>query len=455
MIADDGCQTELGILIAALNHNNPEDAINSIPTSLTLESKEFLKEAKRSITEFLDKQNAEVNDNVILPNIEETQLLYLVNDQKLPMLATTNVSAKSTQKSLDAIKALFKFIHSNKEYSLMYLRGKVHGKDKNVILTMDPNDRESMILMQTPASEVNVTELMALMGLELLIDDGWTVDGLYNPLGESHMEKKVVEEEEWVEKEVQEEVELDDDELDEEPEDQPKKGLWGRIKSLFGGGSSSGKRTKIVTKTVREKVTTKVKKKVAVVDEIGIGIPDYLAKAMGIIALSDLRLYEMFDTFREAEYTISGTLFSDFAKNTTSFMGTNRLDDPGAISSVLDGLDEVVERVISHYFGDQMEIIPTEILFTAPGDKRVIICLDGTDSQIVGTIAQTFSKDITNWQEKDEEDVIQRRSLHMRTGQLLSALNHTPFDRAAERIYKFDLDKINDIKIDHAILKID
>ena len=44
----------------------------------------------------------------------------------------------------------------------------------------------------------------------------------------------------------------------------------------------------------------------------------------------------------------------------------------------------------------------------------------------------------------------------MRTGQLLSARNHTPFDHASERIYGESLGKETEIiTLDHAILPID
>ena len=71
---------------------------------------------------------------------------------------------------------------------------------------------------------------------------------------------------------------------------------------------------------------------------------------MGILSLSDLRLYEIFDTIREAEYVVTGAIYSDFEKDTTQFVVTELLEDPKNLADNLDGLDEVIEKVVSHYF---------------------------------------------------------------------------------------------------------
>ena len=61
--------------------------------------------------------------------------------------------------------------------------------------------------------------------------------------------------------------------------------------------------------------------------------------------------------------------------------------------------------------------------------------MEQNEDRLVATIGGTFVKNIVDWKAKEEE-TLQRRTLHMRTGQLLQARRHTPFDEAVTRIYQ-------------------
>ncbi|MCH8907599.1 MAG: hypothetical protein IH840_10955 [Candidatus Heimdallarchaeota archaeon] len=180
--------------------------------------------------------------------------------------------------------------------------------------------------------------------------------------------------------------------------------------------------------------------------------PDFLAHALGVAAFGDLGLFEIFDTFREAEYLVVGTMESNFTINETLFLTDDRLGDAAAIANTLTGLDEVLEETVNNFFGGTNQIMPSEIFFLTKDDKRFLITLKGNDQRIVGTIAVTYFKDMDNWPDKDGE-LLKRRSLHMRTGQLLSSRTHTPFDASVERIYGDSISKNSKMmKVDHAIL---
>ena len=81
--------------------------------------------------------------------------------------------------------------------------------------------------------------------------------------------------------------------------------------------------------------------------------------------------------------------------------------------------------------------------------------MDGDSEKIVGTIAQTYKVEFTDWQKRaNKDEKLQRRSLHMRTGQLLSSLMHTPFDRSVERIHHLNESNSNLIELDRAFMKL-
>ena len=122
--------------------------------------------------------------------------------------------------------------------------------------------------------------------------------------------------------------------------------------------------------------------------------------------------------------------------------------------SLLDGLDTILEETVNHFFGKKHQVIPREILFISTNEQRFAISFESDDKRIVGTIGQTYSKDIADWRAKDEEP-IQRRTLQMRTGQLLSARHHTPLDEAIKRIYGEDFSKkTTETILDHPILTL-
>ena len=89
--------------------------------------------------------------------------------------------------------------------------------------------------------------------------------------------------------------------------------------------------------------------------------------------------------------------------------------------------------------------------------QKLIICLNGNQERVVGTIATTYVEKIVDWQAMEkEEETLQRRSLHMRTQQLLAARRHTPFQEAVERIYgaNFNVGKAEFIILNQPIFSL-
>jgi hypothetical protein len=436
------------------------EEINKIDKKVTLDGPDLFPTLFRSVSDFVKFHNAGVNETVVLPNMDTSKILYVNSSAKLPLISTWKTKSPSNDDTINSIKNMLDYLdNSDKETPLVYLRGELKGTDDNIILVRNPNVKgKPLCLVTTPADAVNVTEMMSLLTIRSQLDKDWeNIENGTKSIYDIGYEEHEVPKEEYQTKEIEEREEV----MVPGEAKASSGGFFGKIKRLFGGGSDSTPQTKkevrVKKKKVKEKVVKKVKQKREKKTVIAHSIPPYLGQSLGVHALSDLRLFEIFDTIREGEYGVTGTLESNFAENSTTFLTIDDDETTNNFARTLDGLDSVIESVISYYFLNDPQILPTEILYLSKDNKRSLICLNGDENRIVGTIAKTYEKDITKWREGDQkQETVQRRTIHMRTNQLLSARVHTPFDAATSRIYG---DQITDdakfIKLDHAILPLE
>lgn len=451
---------ELAMLEAAILQKYPHDVIEKRSKPVAYGSKEMLPAIWEVVVSFISHHKAETNDNIVLPNVGETEVFFVENFEKQPSVSVYNFEMANPKSAVDAIAKFNTFFKgADQTNQLVFLRGRIYSDNKNIVLTRSPHlESNPFILMRTPTEEINVSEMRLLLDVHDLIDRGWNhIPDQIKSIDETYTEQVEVEEERWVEKEVKEEVTV---EVKEEPK-QGGGGFFGRLKRIFGGSSGPNQprtRTETQTKKVRDKKVDKVKKNVKKSRSVGIALPSQVGETLAILSLADLRLFETFDTIRESEYKIIGALESDFATNQTSFVVMPDLQNPDLLAENLDGLDAVIEGILSSCFEGDMQIIPTEILYLIHDDRRYIICMDGNDDRLVGTIAQTHKEtklEVVYPPSNEKVETFQRRSLHMRTGQLLSARQHTPFDTAVERIYQIDLQRKGKIiTLPHAILPL-
>lgn len=460
LFESDNCYFEVAIISSALLIQFPKGEIDKVNKEITLDSSDLFPTLFRIMSDFVKFHDAGVNDTVVLPNMDTSRILYINSSADLPLLSTWKTKSASNLETIDAINNLLKFLNdSDKEIPLVYLRGELKGSSENFILVRNPRvEGKPLCLFATPAEEINVSEMMSLLTIRSKFDKNWVgVENATKSIYDIGYEEKEIQKEEFQDKEIEE-----TEEVDVQVESKPKSGgFFGKIKGLFGGKSDTTTETKkekrVKKKTIREKVVKKVKEKIEKKTVIAHSMPAYLSQSIGVHALSDLRLFEIFDTIREAEYVVTGTLESNFAENKTTFLTIEDDEATANFAKTLDGLDSVIEAVINHYFITAPQILPTEILFLSKEDKRSIICFNGDKDRIIGTIAKTYEKDITKWREGDKsQETVQRRTLHMRTNQLLSARVHTPFDAATSRIYGNQITSdAKFITLDHAILPLE
>ncbi len=440
---------ELALLSSALKQTFPHEEIDDyLETPNYDNDKDIFPFVQRLLNEYIRHHNAEINTNLVIPNILETSIVFITKPGKASLVSMW--SQKVTKKKwLDdevktVVNPLLSFLNkSDDEKPLIYVRGKIINSDDKLMLVRNPFAHGKPItLIRTPADELNVSKILTTLELRSLEAEGWDKTELVEVevKQKAKSPKKPIEK---ISKEIKPEA------IQQIPK---KKGFFSRLKGRFRKKPAPLPVTEVKSKKIKKPAPKKEKKKKF--SKKRNFLPSFLSHNIGVEAVGDLELYEIFDTFRESQYLIIGALESNFTEGITTFLTEPELGNPEEIAEMLDGLDEVIESAANHYFEEDHQIIPTEILFVTKDDKRYIICLDGNEKRIVGTIAITYVKEITEWR-KDQE-LLQRRSLHMRTGQLLAARQHTPFDQAIERIYASTIDKdAKFIELDHAILPIE
>ncbi|MHA1970090.1 MAG: hypothetical protein ACW964_20140, partial [Candidatus Hodarchaeales archaeon] len=183
---------------------------------------------------------------------------------------------------------------------------------------------------------------------------------------------------------------------------------------------------------------------------------EFLAQAITIDAVSDIDLFETFDTQREEPngYSIFGIFETDFGEDHTTIRSSPYIEIQEQLSTFFNTLANVLKSV-NEIFSEKLPILFTEAFFMDETNKqKLIISMNGNEDRVIGTLAASFFDRITDWQARGEEkEPLQRRSLHMRTSQLLSARRHTGFEDASKRIFgeNFDLENANESTITQLI----
>ena len=179
---------------------------------------------------------------------------------------------------------------------------------------------------------------------------------------------------------------------------------------------------------------------------------DIIANSIALISVGDLQLFEIFDTFRESNYQFLGVLHSDFKNNNSLFKVHKKFTDARGLITTLDGLDVVLEKTLKHFYGQDVQLMPEEILFTSTGDARYVMLFEGNEDHLIGMAGTTnIEEDYTG----KEIETFQRRTLGMRTNQILNSLKSNRFSDAVQRVLGDELlVNTNEIPYDNAVLDI-
>lgn len=439
---------EFSILASALKQSMPDEELKKYKSMKT----GILQKVWGLLNEFRLINQVNFNPTSSIANIEKSSVILITKFTGLPNISLWNTNKFASKEEKKLVTQLLTFMNkTDRDQSIVYFRGKIFGTDENIILVRHPYMKgKPLVIFKTLADELNVSMIMSILKLRSQEENEWSkVENLKRSLIEDTI--KEVTEEVIVEEERERTVEV----ISDTTTVSESKGFMGKIKGLFRS-KKDPKAKKPKTRKEKYKVEKKVKKKVKKTQKKEIiladQIPDFVSKAVSVFGIGELNLFEIWDTVRESDYIIVGTLESDFENNKTMLYAKERLGDPLKLSNTLDGLDKSLESVINYFFTGENQILPAEVMFMTEDDTRFLISFEGNEDRIVGTIATTYQKDTV---QTEEIDFVKRRTLVMRTGQLLSSRVHTPFDTSVERIYGPDMVKKSEyVELDKALLSL-
>ncbi len=457
------CGFELALLAGALKKTFPTEEYEyykSAPKSY--EHGILLKFTWKLLEDYNKIVKVDVNDQVVIPNIDKTSSLVCVNQTNFSSwnIASLPSNLKENQSML---KELHTFIsQADNTRPLVYFRGKILKTNEKFFLIRNPNnDAKPFLILRSTVDEVNVTEILTLLnnrGREL----SENMD-LFKPIAKTIQVKEKVQQE-VVKNESIKEPQITHEKIQSQPKTQKteskKPGFFAR---LFGRGKKESAEPKQQeTKNAEPKIKqqeVKQTKQIVTKDvvtsktiEPPTNLKDFISHALAVIAVGDLQLFEIFDTFRESNYQFLGVLHSDFKSDKSVFTAHKKFTDARGLVNTLDGLDVVLEKTLRHFFGEEVQIMPEEILFTSTGGARYAMLFEGNDDHLVGMAGTTsLDEDYTG----KEPQTFQRRTLGMRTNQILNSLKSNRFSDAIKRVLGDELlVNTNEIPYDSAVLNI-
>lgn len=492
------CGWELGVLSAALTRMYPDEQIHQFEeVPEYTDSKTLTKHIWRLLENYSHIQMVDTNPNPIIPHMEESQSFLLLDAEKAELVSLWNTTATEVLRSKDDLLSLAQFLNQDIDgKKLVQLRGSILDTMEHLFIVRDPFTNEKPIFtLKTPADELNLSRVLTILHLRGLEQDGWrsmfvspekpVVEPAKikpekaEPIEEDTLSKEVTPIEEPTPiKEVApiEEVVT----VTEVEEEAPVKvGFFAKIKRKMFGKKPEPKRVKkqppkqlkmeppkkeekelpkkVVTKPPKkgkEKPPKKVKKKdkqdqlISFMDH-----SSFIAQGITVDAVADMDLFELFDTTREENYYVIGTFETDFEKTNTIFHTKSSSTSPSALITYFNSLDQQLSKLYKSIFKDHQLLIE-ELFFMADDGQKLIISLNGNQERVVGSIATTYVEKIVDWQSRRRDmEPLSRRSLHMRTSQLLTARRHTPFPEAVGRIYdlNFDVNSADSAILDHPL----
>jgi hypothetical protein len=423
------CSWELSLLSALLKKGNPTNEFDFFSGAPQYSREVDLSYYIWNMLEaYSETQLLTPNTQITIPNVENTSTVLVGSSKPEYTFSFWNLDTPyaSLKDNQNALEFLNKFLSkTDNSRPLVYFRGRVPKLQQQFIIIRNPfSDIKPYIIMRTPADEINLSEALTVLALRSDEVESWK--DIYKP----PKKKK---------KPVAKTTPTTTQGLDQIPaEEVEKKGFFTK---LFGGLFGKGEKTESQKMDKQPKPKKEKKKSKEKIRAKGnSNLPYFLSHAITANLVGDLQLFQMFDTYRESQYAVQGTFELDYQAKKTKMYSRKKLEKPEELGELINGIDAVITTIIKHFFSEEIHILPEEILFVSKNDLRTIVCLDSNEERLVGSIASTFVKDVVDWKAK-EENIVQRRTLHMRTGQLLQARRHTPLDEAINRIFENTFDE--------------
>ncbi|MHA1974001.1 MAG: hypothetical protein ACTSW1_13465 [Candidatus Hodarchaeales archaeon] len=424
------CGWELGVLAAALMRDFPDKQILKYKNTPNRQNKKELLPLIWEILNSYEKTiNVETNMNAVIPNIDKSKaILALDAASKASYLSLWNFSTPDNlskfRVEIQAIDQAFKKKLDGK--SLISLKCQKKTQEHFFVIRDPTLPNRPTFFLESPSDEINLSILFKML----------------NARGKESGEewKEIFQKTEFVEDDKTKVIEKKSINAPQERVQTLKVGFFKKIKmKIFG----KKKEKQTSPKNVLAPVThTKQKRRVPPY----IQKSTFLAKSLTVDAVGDLALYEEFDTLRESNYTILGIFERDNRTREIKFL----INPSKPIAKEIIDYYYRIERDIEKFyriFGEE-EISLEEIFWlNENNEEKLIVCLAENESRTIGTVATSKLDKILDLQARTQrKDPLQRRSIHMRTKQLLGAIDariHPDFKEIVERIYHDDFDTQN------------
>lgn len=472
ILGDGKCGFELGLLAGAIKKTLPSieyENYKNAPKSS--DHGALLPFTWKLLKDYNSKVNITVNDQVVIPNIEKTSSLVCINKDNFSSW-NINTIPSSLKENRAILKELHDFVsQADSTRPMVYFRGKILKTNEKFFLIRNPNNvAKPFMLLRSTADEVNVSEILTLLNnrghdlkdnMNLFEPEKITIQ-VKEPEVKKEPEKTIV-------KETKEQnISASPENLNSTTKKQPetknestkKPGFFARLlgrskKQSQTVPETSSKSSIEQPKSVqieKPKEIEKKKEKIVQKQDSPANLVDFISHSLALISVGDLQLFEIFDTFRESSYQFLGVLHSDFNKQISTFNVHKKFTDARAFIDTLNGLDVVLEKTIKHFYKTDVQIMPEEILFTSSGDARYVMVFEGNDDHLVGMAGTTnLSEDYSG----KEPETFQRRTLSMRTNQILNSLKSNRFSDSIIRVLGEEVTKTtNEIPYDKAVLSI-
>ncbi|MFW9929798.1 MAG: hypothetical protein ACFFD1_10440 [Candidatus Thorarchaeota archaeon] len=461
VLGEGSCTWELSIIAAFLkrtNIQNEQEIFKNAPSYS--ESTDLSYYCWQLLESYSQIQLLTPNTQITIPNVENSSLILVGNSKPKHHFSFWNLDTphSSFKDNSNALEFINKYLGKlDGTQPLVYLRARLPKLQQQLIIVRDPfSNHVPLIVMRTAADEINLSEALSLLNIRSKEVQSW-LDITKTPKVETKVTIPPPIPESKEEKPVSPPPLMTEVESQSLQKEEPKKiGFFAR---LFGGGkkkkqepvmkdsTTSGPEGPKISKP-KEKKKEKIKIESLKPKSAKSDLPYFLSHAMITALVGDLQLFEIFDTYRESKYAIQGSFEFDQQEKKGKMFARNKLENAEGINNVVTGIVPVLVTTMKHFFDEEIQVFPEEILFVSKGDLRTIVCMESNEQRLVGTIGSTFVKDVADWRAKEEE-IVQRRTLHMRTGQLLQARRHTPLDESIKRIYAgiFDED-IQEFSVD-------
>ncbi|MCE7733757.1 MAG: hypothetical protein GPJ54_02690, partial [Candidatus Heimdallarchaeota archaeon] len=169
---------ELALLASAVKSSLPHLEMSAYAGAKSADN--LLPHTWKILGEFEKTHKVDKNDLMSIPNIDKSQIILLTKFSNLPHIGLTNIKKQVDVQEKVLVNDLLNFMEeSDKDKSILYVSGSVMNSDENVLLVRNGKvEGKPLVIIKTPADEVNVTEMLTLLEQRSLEGNAW--NELYN-----------------------------------------------------------------------------------------------------------------------------------------------------------------------------------------------------------------------------------------------------------------------------------